>query len=193
MLTLFQKWIPVFISFCKSLNNIKNKFMRSKLWIIPAACIYCLLISAISIKVSPKPIECENQHKSGISFSHDTISSIKLNFFQRLFVKVFVKKYKKAYRLNSGGSSKADRQANTSLIFGISACAFLVLGLFVPYVILATIPASIVAMITGGAAIRQGTTTLGKAKTGKALGLGALIAFGVIIIAAAIIVASWFN
>ena len=162
--------------------------MKFKLWQFPAICIYCLLISATPTKVSPKFVVVESEIKSGISPSSDTISSTKLNFFQKLMVKRFVKKYNKAYR---AVSDKADKQANTSLTSGILACGFLVIGLFVPYVILATIPAAIVAMITGSGAIRRGTQNIGKAKTGKGLGLGALIAFGVLLIAAVIIVASW--
>ena len=46
-------------------------------------------------------------------------------------------------------------------------------------------------MITGGAAFRKGTKNIGKAKTGKGLGMGVLIAFGVLIIAAAIILSSY--
>ncbi len=86
--------------------------------------------------------------------------------------------------------SKADNLANTSLGFGVAAMLLMVLGFFVPFVILATIPAAIVAMITGGAALRRGTKNIGKAKTGKAFGLGALIAFGVLLIVAAIIVSN---
>lgn len=88
---------------------------------------------------------------------------------------------------------KADKLADTSLAFGIAACAFLVLGLFVPYVILAAIPAGITAMITGGSALRNGTVKVGKAKTGKALGLGALIAFAVLLLLAVVALAAYMN
>ncbi len=47
-------------------------------------------------------------------------------------------------------------------------------------------------MITGGSAVRNKTSLVGKARTGKALGLGALIAFGVLLILAAIVVSSWY-
>ncbi len=76
---------------------------------------------------------------------------------------------------------------------GIAACAFLVLGLFVPYVILAAIPAGIAANITGGSALRNGTAKEGKAKTGKALGLGSLIAFAVVLILAVIVAAAYLS
>ena len=110
----------------------------------------------------------------------------KLNFFQRLIVKFFIKKN------NPADGTKADKQASTSLLLGIGACAFILLGLFVPYVILASIPTGIAAMITGGSAVRNKTSLVGKARTGKALGLGALITFGVLLILAAIVVSSWY-
>ena len=168
-------------------NNIKTAIMKFTLWLFPAMCIYCLLISATSIKVSPKFNEGEGKYKSEIISGSNTVSPTKLNFFQRLMVKMFVKKYKKAHRADI---SKADKLANTSLAFGVAALGLMVLGLFVPYVILASIPAAIIAMITGGSAIRKGTKNIGKAKTGKGLGLGVLIAFGVLLIVAAIIVSN---
>jgi len=109
-------------------------------------------------------------------------------FFQRLIERLLIKKYKKAHPADN---SKADDLANTSMITGIAAAAFMFLGLFIPYIILASIPIAIIAMKTGGAALRKGTKNIGKAKTGKGLGLGVLIAFGVLIIAAAIILSSY--
>ena len=157
--------------------------MKFKLWLFPAMCIYCLLISATSIKVSPKYNNGESKPMSEIISCSNTVSPTKLNFFQRLMVRLLVKKYKKAHRADI---SKADNLANTSVATGVAALVFMVLGLFVPYVIFASIPAAIIAMITGGAAVRKGTKNIGKAKTGKALGLGVLIALGVLIIAVAI-------
>ncbi|MEO6219027.1 MAG: hypothetical protein ABIO81_01270 [Ginsengibacter sp.] len=158
--------------------------MKFKFWLFPAMCVYCLLISATSIKVSPKYSEGESKYQTEIISGPNTVSPTKLNFFQRLMVRLFIKKYKKAYR---DDISKADNLANISLIFGSAAMIFLVLGLFVPYIILAAIPAAIIAMITGGAALRKGTKYIGKAKTGKGFGLGVLIAFAVLVIVLAIV------
>ena len=62
-----------------------------------------------------------------------------------------------------------------------------------PYVILAAIPAAITAMITGGSALRNGTAKVGKAKTGKALGLGARIAFAVLLLVAVVAIAAYWD
>ncbi len=143
-----------------------------------------LLTSAVSIQntsspVAPAPIE-------GISNSgavHST-KAHKLNFFQRWALRILMKKYKSAHGVN------ADKLASTSLLLGIFSCGFLLLGLFVPYVILLSIPSGIAAMITGGSAVRNKTSQMGKARTGKALGLGALITFALLLLIAAIVISS---
>ena len=187
IITLLQMLTLQPFKFGYSFNNIKTAIMKFKVWLFPVICIYCLLISATSIKVSPKHSNAGGKPISEIISHSNTVSPTKLNFFQRLIARLLIKKYKKAHREDN---SKADNLANTSVVSGIAAAGFMVLGFFVPFVILASIPAAIIAMITGGAALRKGTKNIGKAKTGKALGLGVLIGFAVLIIAAAIILSN---
>lgn len=158
--------------------------MKLKLWLFPLFGIYLLLISATTIKTEDKSAPAENQVSTVIPSASDMVNAHKLNFFQRLALKIFVRKHK------DGDVSKADKLASTSLGLGIGACALLILGMFVPYLILASIPLGIAAMITGAGAVRGGTSKIVKAKTGKALGLGALITFGVLLILAAIVISS---
>jgi hypothetical protein len=158
--------------------------MKSTIWLIPMVCIYFLLISATSIKVETASVSVDNQAIMEAPLAVNPLKTSKLNFFQRTLLKFALKKSLKA------DSDKGDSQAKTALAFGIAACGLLLLGLFVPYVIFACLPAAIVAMVMGGSAIRNDTNFEGKARTGKALGLGALIAFGVILIAAVILVAA---
>lgn len=101
----------------------------------------------------------------------------KLNFLQRLVLKYYLKK-------NTATMEDADKQASTSLLLGVIACGAILLGLVIPYLILASIPAGVAAMITGGSAIRNKTSQVTKAKTGKALGLAAIITFGALILIA---------
>ncbi len=158
--------------------------MKLSLKMFALLCIYLLFISATSIKTPTASLV--NMRNNGIvQPGNPTVVKVhKLNFFQRLMLKYILKKNKKE------GGVRADQLASTSLFLGVAACVLLVLGLLIPYVILAAVPASIAAMITGGSALRNKTILVGKAKTGKALGLGALIAFGVILVAAVILVAS---
>ena len=158
--------------------------MKLRLQIFPMLGIYMLLISATHIvkkdtaTVTTQNIIITGHHNSNLLKVH------KLNFFQRLIVKLYLIKNKLA------NGTKADNLASTSLLLGIVACGFILFGLFIPYAILATIPTGIAAMITGGSAIRNKTSLVGKARTGKGLGLGALIAFGILLILAAIVLSS---
>ncbi|MEO9032571.1 MAG: hypothetical protein ABI285_04965 [Ginsengibacter sp.] len=160
--------------------------MKLSFKMFPLLCMYLLLISATSIKTSPASLV--NMQNNTIAQPENTtvVKVHKLNFFQRLLLKFIIKKNKKE------AGVRADQLASTSLLLGVAACVLLVLGLLIPYVIVAAVPASIAAMITGGSALRNKTSLVGKAKTGKALGLGALIAFGVLLIAAVILVSSFY-
>lgn len=160
--------------------------MRIQLKMLPLLCVYLMLISATSIKIAGTP-GLHPQNNMAITLRNDDVMKVHgLNFFQRLLVKYVLKRSKRS-------DVRADSLASTSLWLGVSACGLLLLGLFIPYIILASVPVAIAAMITGGSALRNKTSLIGKARTGKALGLGALIAFGVILLAAAIILASYFG
>lgn len=145
---------------------------------------YLLLISASHVIKTTPLNEAPALTTTTVNAPHSR-KAHKLNFVQRFILKAYLKRHK-LEDLN-----QADRLASSSLVLGISACGVLLLGLFVPYIILLTLPAGIAAMITGGAAIRKKTSLEGKARTGKGLGLGALIAFGLLILLAAILLTAF--
>ena len=155
--------------------------MRSSFKILFLLSLSVLLTSAVCIEKVSTPLA--PAHVAGISNSGSfhSIKKRKLNFFQRWALRILMKKYKSANGVN------ADKLASTSLLLGIISCGSILLGLFVPFVILFSIPTGIFAMITGGSAVRNKTSQIGKAKTGKALGLGALITFALLLIIAAIV------
>ena len=161
--------------------------MKLKLWLFPLFGIYLLLVSATTIKIEEKSVPVETQLSAVMPATAHSVKVHKLNFFQKLVFKLFVSKNKQS------DTEKADKLASTSLGLGLGAFAILILGLFVPYVILGTVPLGIAAMITGSSALRGGTSQTGKAKTGKAFGLGSLITLGVLLILAAIVIAAWAN
>ena len=156
--------------------------MRSKIHFIPLLGIYLLLMSATIVKKDTAYTGSKLVMQS-VSSTH--VKAHKLNFFQRLALKYYLKKNKFKNDVN------ADKLASTSLTLGISACGAILLGLFIPYLILAAVPLAIAAMATGGSAERNHTQLVGKARTGKALGLGALIAFGLILVIAVILLAAF--
>jgi hypothetical protein len=156
--------------------------MKFNWWLLPMFFTCFLLVSATSTRVERAFVSLDNEAIIEAPLSANTFKTSKLNFFQRTLLKFELKRSLKA------DIDKADRQANTALTLGIAACVLIVVGLLVPYVILASLPAAIVAMMMGASAVRNNTSLVGKARTAKALGLGALIAFGVILIAATILI-----
>ena len=153
--------------------------------------LFLLFISFLSIAATTDkalPIATTNGTETPVVYPMSTqeVHQNKMNFLQRLMFKLAVKKFKKA-----ADTEKADRQANSALVFGIAAMSTLIIGLFVPFVALAAIPAGIVAMVLGKQAVIGGTKDPAKAKIGKTLGLVSLISFAFILLLAVILVASW--
>ena len=153
--------------------------------------LFLLLISFLSIAATSEktlPVATTNGTATPVVYPLVTqeVHQKKINFFQRILFKLAVKKFKKA-----ADTDKADRQASSALTFGIVALGTLIIGLFVPYLILAAIPTGIVAMVLGKQALIGGTNYPEKAKLGKTFGLVSLIGFAFILLLAAILVASW--
>ena len=153
--------------------------------------LFLLLISFLSIAATTEktlPVATTIGTETPVVYPMATqeVHQKKMNFLQRLMVKLAVKKFKKA-----ADTDKADRQASSALTFGIVALGTLIIGLFVPYLILAAIPTGIVAMVLGKQALIGGTNYPEKAKLGKTFGLVSLIGLAFILLLAAILVASW--
>jgi hypothetical protein len=80
-------------------------------------------------------------------------------------------------------------QGQTALIFGIAALALLVIGLFVPFIIIGSLVTSIIAIVLGSSALKKDPNDR-KAYSGKLLGwisLGVIVVFTIL---AAIIISS---
>jgi len=150
--------------------------MKLSFHIFILVCLSVLLTSAVCINrsdISPAAAQSDVVSNPGNNQLH---KARKFNFFQRLGLRLLMKRYK------SGKGVNADKLANSSLLLGILACSLILLGLLVPVLLILAIPAGVAAMITGGSAVRNKTSLVGKAKTGKAFGLAALIAFGLLLI-----------
>ncbi len=157
--------------------------MKTQLCLFPLLGIYLFLISAACIERKENQMPVQNQVVAEMPIAANQVTTYRLNFFQRLMLKLFVKKEKQV------DESKADKLAVTSLFLGIGAWALFLSALAAPVLAVVSIPLAIGAMITGSSAIRQGTSKAGKAKTGKGLGLGALITIAVLTIIGAIFIA----
>lgn len=161
--------------------------MRLRLWIFPMLCIYLFLISATPIvKRDSSKI---NKHSITLTYHNNPnlLKFHKLNFFQRLVVKFYLKKH----RLQNG--IDADKLASASLLLGIGACVLILFGFLFPYLsflalpVLLALPVGIAAIITGNSALRNKTSSVRKAKLGKAFGLAAIIVFAALIFVIALI------
>jgi len=80
-------------------------------------------------------------------------------------------------------------KGSTALGFGITALALILLGLFVPYIILLSVPAAILAIVLGNKAKKQDPSDK-KAQTGAILGWIAVGAIALIVVAAVIVASS---
>jgi hypothetical protein len=100
----------------------------------------------------------------------------------------------KAIKKNNPGAAEAgdekSSQGQTALIFGIAGLALLLLGLFVPFVLLLSLGSAIVAVAIGSSAYKKNKNDA-QAHTGKLLGWITLGLIAVLIIAVAIIISSW--
>lgn len=93
------------------------------------------------------------------------------SFLQRMLYKLMPQKYRNI------SADKANQRAKSSFGFGLAAVGSLLVGIAVPFVFLLAVPFGIVALVQGSSALNNGTTVASKARWGKGLGLGALIAF----------------
>ncbi len=119
-------------------------------------------------------------------------TSLKIKEVQKLIGRKLTIKEKISFLILKATSKKKDKtnQGATALGFGIVALATLVIGLFVPYVIIVALVASILAIVLGSMAKKQDPSDK-KAHGGLILGWITLALIALFLIVAAIVVASW--
>jgi len=86
-------------------------------------------------------------------------------------------------------SKNNQKKGQTALIFGIVGLGLFLIGLFVPFVILGSLVAAIVAIVIGSSGAKEDSNS--KARAGKLLGWITLALIGLLFIVAAIVLASW--
>jgi hypothetical protein len=121
------------------------------------------------------------------------IASMRVRDFQKMTGKKLTLKQKIGFLLLKRNlRHKAKATANpgqTSLTFGIAAIIMLVLGFFVAPLLIGALIASIVAIVVGGSALQKDRSDR-KARAGKLLGWLTLAILALLLILAAIVVAS---
>jgi hypothetical protein len=121
------------------------------------------------------------------------ITSLKVRDFQKITGKKMSLKQKISFgvlkhKLKKESVSSKDGQK--SLIFAITGAVLLIVGLFVPFVILAALAAAIVAVVVGSSAQRKNPDDR-QAYSGTLLGWITLGLIGALFIAAIIVAIAW--
>ncbi len=91
---------------------------------------------------------------------------------------------------HTSGKEVQNKKGNTALIFALVGVGLFIIGLFVPFVILGSIAGAIVAIILGSNAKKQDPSD-NKARAAVILGWITLGATALLLILAAIVVATW--
>ena len=161
------------------------------------AVLFCLVTTPLcsATVFSPASVIPTEKIVPGESF-FNKIASLKIKDLQKLAGRKFSLKEKIAFlvlkhKLNHhSGDSQGPGQ--TSLIFGIAGLALLIIGLFVPYVILGSLVSSILAIVVGSVAKKKDPSDR-KAHAGKLLGWITLGLIALLLILAVLLLAALFS
>lgn len=121
------------------------------------------------------------------------IGTMKIKDFQKLAGRKLSLKEKISflilkYKINHPPKDTPSK-GQTAMVFGIVGLVLLIAGLFLPYVILGSLIAAIIAIVTGSSAKRQDPSD-NKAHTGKLLGWITLGLIGLLLILAVVLIAA---
>jgi hypothetical protein len=124
--------------------------------------------------------------------AYEKLASLKIKEIQKIIGRKLTFKEKISLLILKHTSKKEaqTKKGNTALIFGIVGLGLFFIGLFVPFVILGAIAAAIIAIVLGSNAKKRDSSD-GKARAAVLLGWITLGATALLLIAAAIVVASW--
>ena len=152
-------------------------------------CAFIALPSALRSATLPKP---DNTTIYLAEEAYKKLTSLKIKEIQKLIGRKLTLKEKISLLILKHTTRKAtqSKKGNTALIFGIVGIGLLIIGLFVPFVLLASIAGAIVAIILGSNAKKIDPSD-GKARAAVLLGWITLGAIALLLILAAIVVASW--
>lgn len=125
---------------------------------------------------------------------YKNIANMKLKEFQKLAGRKLTIKEKVGFfvlkRKMKHAQDDADKQGQTAYTLGLVGLGLLVIGLFVPFVMLGSLVVAIMAIVTGSTAIKKNGENR-KAKAGKLLGWITLSIIGLFLILVAILIAAW--
>ena len=151
----------------------------------------CPAISS-NVPVPQFSILIEKKHTNEIP--PKSISSLRVRDMEKVAGRKFTLKEKIAFLILKKKlkhqEDTSSREGKTAFAFGLAAVAFLILGLLVPYVILGSLVASIVAIVMGSSALKKNPNDR-KAHSGRLLGWITLGLFAFLLILVAIALSAW--
>lgn len=157
-------------------------------------CFFCFIVCPARSSTTPiSPISPVKK-----TYSDDVllkkISSLKVKDLEKLAGRKFTLKEKIALLILKKKLKHQDdansSQGKTALTVGIVGAGLLIIGLFVPYVILGSLVAAIVAIVMGSSAAKKDQNDR-KAHSAKLLGWITLGLIAFLILLAAVVIASW--
>lgn len=158
---------------------------------------WCLvLIGVISITTSSfaSTIPSPDAKIVPVEVLYQKIASMKIRDIQQKLGRKLSFKEKISFLLlkhQAKHPAKADNnKGQTALTFGIAGLVLFVVGLFVPFVLIGSLVAAILAVVTGSVAKRENPKD-SKAHAGKLLGWLTLGLIALLFLLAAIVIASW--
>lgn len=152
----------------------------------------CFFATVIPAQAATAPTA--NNKIIPVEVVYKKIASMKMKDFRKLAgrkltlkekVSIIILKHKLRQQ-----AKDSEKQGQTAFTFGLIAVGLLLLGLFVPYVILGSLVAAILAIVTGAMA-KKGDGDNRKAKAGQLLGWITLGLIAFLFILAAVVLASW--
>jgi hypothetical protein len=156
--------------------------------------LFTALFLSVQISASAVVVPSAEPTKKTAVTSHKNIASMKLKEFQQLVGRKLTFKEKIAFLVlkhqMKRHSKDADTEGQLPFILGLTSIGLLVMGLFVPFVIIGSFIAAVLAIVTGGMATKKDSENR-KAKAGTLMGWITLAALALLLILAAVVLASW--
>jgi hypothetical protein len=153
--------------------------------------IVCGLIALPSTGYPATTTQVNSSAMNPLKIAYEKLASLKTKEIQKIIGRklTFKEKISLLVLKHTFKKEAQTKKGNTALIFGIVGVGLLLIGLFVPFVILGAIAGAIVAIVLGSSAKKQDPSD-GKAQAAVLLGWITLGAIALLLIIATIVLAS---
>jgi len=155
--------------------------------------LFTAVFLSVQISASAVVVPTAQTTKKTAVTGHKNIASMKLKEFQQLVGRKLTFKEKIAFLVlkhqMKRQSKDADTEGQLPFILGLTGIGLLVIGFFVGPVLIGSFIVAVLAIVTGGMATKKDSENK-KARAGKLMGWITLVTLALLLILAAIVVAS---